>query len=290
MALAETLTRSQFVAIHLPLTDLRQLLSADSGRLGRPAWPDPEEGREFVRGVGVVQRLVDSSIPWDWRSPRSYVDASALIRLTAAWSVTDPVWIKPIYRRLWGDGLGWRVAVGMVVHWHPDVVDRTATVLARHVLGLPVRVAGRERPLLESDRALAAAVLRQTTRAGVRQEPWWMASGRTLIQMEEPADVPTGVALSSVPVVCRKRPISVFLLRRTHHSTGEARRLRAALWHTFHDLESVRMVLRAWRVHGPELDPDAVRDFLAPRLKRLTRRASRGYGGSGKPPGRRIQP
>lgn len=277
MARKHQLTRSHFLNVQLPLVDLRLLIGQDTGRLSKPSWPDPDIGREFVRGIGLVRPLLDPKEPRAWRGPQPYIDATPLIRLSPAWGDRSSIWIKPIHRRLVSDGLTWRVDLGFVIKWRKGVGPRTATALVQRILSLPVRISGREYPLHDFDRKLATDLLSKTTRTGYHPAPWWMTSGRLLMFIDEIDTRRNRVNLQAFSTVLSARPVSTFVLRRREFHVEDARFIRTELIRTYHQLETLRLVLRAWRTHPEILDIKLMRDFLAAQLERVSHRSKKGY-------------
>ncbi|MEO3806043.1 hypothetical protein [Nonomuraea sp. B1E8] len=271
-------TRSQFVNVQLPVADLRSLIGSETGRILRPTWPDPDVGQEFVRGLGVVRSLPGfGTAALGWRGEQTYIDASRLVRFTPGWFDRSAVWIKPTHRRLLGAGIAWRVDLGMVVKWREGVGPRTANALATRVLSLPIRIGQLDRPLAESGRALTAKLLALTTHAGHLPDRRWMVAGRPLVLINEYETGHGKLKILTAPVSWNNRPMSMFVLRRGNYYTSEVRRLRHALWRSYQELETLRLVLRTWRSQQVEFDPKQLRDYLAPQLKLLSKRARDTY-------------
>ncbi|MEU0518257.1 hypothetical protein [Streptosporangium sp. NPDC006007] len=267
------LTRSQFVAIQFPIVDLRLLLSSDTGRLNRPSWPDPDLGREFLRGVGVIQPLVDINEPRAWRGQQSFIDASSLIRFPPAWHERSPLWIKPIYRRLLCMNTTWRAEIGVVTKWKPGVGPRTINALANKILELPLRISGHEKSVLDFDQLLTADLLSRTTSTSHASMSWWMSSGLPLLLIDELDTRRNKIVFSTIPIIARNRPVPTFVIRRREYHVEQARYIRGELSRTYHQLETLRLILRAWRIHRDTLNVRLVRDLLASELKRMSRRS-----------------
>ncbi|MFI6320338.1 hypothetical protein ACIBG8_22580 [Nonomuraea sp. NPDC050556] len=264
--------------VQLPVADLRSLIGSATGRILRPSWPDPEVGQEFVQGVGAVRSLPGAGMAAPgWRGERTYIDASRLVRFTPDWFDRSAVWIKPTHRRLLGAGIAWRVDLGMVVKWREGVGPRTANALATRVLGLPIRIGELDRSLAESGRVLTTELLARTTHAGHVPDRRWMVAGRPLVLINEYAIGHGTLKIVTAPVSWNNRPMSVFVLRRGAYYSSDVRGLRHALWRAYQELETLRLVLRAWRSQQVEFDPKRLRDYLAPQLKLLSKRARDTY-------------
>lgn len=276
MARTHQLTRSQFVAVQMPLVDLRLLIGHDTGRLVRPSWPDPDVGREFLRGVGAVRPLYDLKEPRAWRRPQPFIDATSFIRFPPAWNENSQVWIKPIHRRLLSTGITWRVDIGLVTKWREKVGPRNAVALAHRIIDLPLRISREERPLKNLDQILIEDLLRRTTRVGCTAMKWWMSSGLPLLIIDELDTRRTKLSFSVAPVISNNRPMPTFVIRRREYHVEQVRLIRTELCRTYHQLETLRLVLRAWRIHQSEIDVKLMRDFLASELNRLSRRSKKG--------------
>ncbi|MFF0773063.1 hypothetical protein ACFYUK_29525 [Nonomuraea wenchangensis] len=225
----------------------------------------------------MVRPLLDMTEPQAWRSLQPFIDATPLIRFPAAWSDRSSMWIKPIHRRLLSTGLTWRADLAFVIKWREGVGPRTATALAQRIFNLPVRISGQERPLRDFDQVLAADLLQRTTRKGHSETARLISSGRPLFFVDEVDTARNKIAFQATSTILGARPISTFVLRRREFHVDEARFIRTELFRTYHQLETLRLVLRARRSYPDVFDAKLIRDVLASQLKRLSRRGKKGY-------------
>jgi hypothetical protein len=197
-----------FIVVQFPFTDVRGFLPLDSHRLKSPAWPNAEEGKEFIRGHGAVRKRRRGGID-QWAGERLYCTTTRALRFdrwprtfrlqTGAWLPLDCA-----FRRFFTDGQAMaRVEVG--VRYRPDLTHPTLPDLARaltdeewstvcpEVLKLPVRVrtpggALARAPLSSAGPLLAKHYLSATTahpegQPGV-SKAWWYTSGAALALVE----------------------------------------------------------------------------------------------------------
>lgn len=182
-----------FVAVQIPLADLRPFVGTDTGRVPRPGWPNPQVDADFVRTCGPVRERPRGGIE-PWSGEGAFANATRALRFVAQrdrWArvgMPPSVPLRCIYRRLYSDGTAiMRAEVGFGVPLGRRPPDRILAAEARAAvddcLAIPVRVpigAGefKSPSLAMAGPALARCLLRATLLKGVTPERWWMSAVR----------------------------------------------------------------------------------------------------------------
>ena len=187
------------VVIEHPLVDVRPLLDESSGRIQAVDLRFPQaRKREFVRGIGSVKERLRKGVD-PWVGEGHYVNAANAVRFVSKHQHVEEfdTELKPVFRRLYSDGIVSRLEVGFRTPWLIDS-DRffrfddaaPTTAIAIETARLAVRV-GSEDPirLLDAGKPFAARMLRATTYTAANRrpkvlEPWWISTGSPLLLCE----------------------------------------------------------------------------------------------------------
>ena len=259
-----------FVAVQIPLADLRYFVGESKARLPVPAWPLADPTKNFVRGVGSVRERRRGGVP-QWIGESLYCDARhALLfppdRGTVIHDGSYVVHLTPLYRRFvafgqaqWGGAVG-RMDLGFQVRGRYTTGRPTGRILpipkvaalAAATVKLRVPPDDRLRTLLTAGDAIADK-LRTATTSLVDPPPsvnrWWVQAGRPLILIEAPfterfiasLDPPTKVDILS--------PDAHGSLALAHFSHIERRGQRAPVWTLFYNSNISAEQLRVLRIH-----------------------------------------
>jgi hypothetical protein len=246
------------VALQFPFVDARPFLPTPSYRLGRPVWPIPEPGKEFVRKFGPVNRTEGGGIE-NWPGEGSYCRATHAVRFDGSieeffkshrWVGVD---FGCTFRRFMYDGLAIaRIEIGfgqreLTGTSSPQRADRWL-ILLRDVVDMSVRIPsatsrGENCKLLDAPERLAAAYLESTTQIFTRQrkatEPWWFSPGLPLLLVAY-RDTPT----DQLPPTARPVDLGFVADVRLHYLRPSFSGREVGVW-----------ILGA----GPAADPDVVR-------------------------------
>jgi hypothetical protein len=265
-----------FVAVQIPLADLRYFVGESKARLPVPAWPLADPTKNFVRGVGAVRERRRGGVP-EWIGESLYCDARhALLfppdRGTVVHEGPSVAHLTPLYRRFaafgqaqWGGAVA-RMDVGFKVRGRyitgvptgrlspiPEV-----TALAAATVKLRVPPDDRLRTLLTAGDAIAEKLRTVTTSlvdppASVNR--WWVQAGIPLVLIEAPfterfiasLDPPTKLGIIS--------PDDHDSLALLHFSHIEYQGQRAPVWTLFYSgnisTEQLRLLrIHLWRLHN----------------------------------------
>ena len=215
-----------FVAVQIPLADLRYFVGEPKARLSVPAWPLADPTKNFIRGVGSVRERRLGGVP-EWIGESLYCDARhALVfppdRGTVVHEGSPIAHLTPLYRRFvafgqaqWGGAVA-RMDVGFKVRGRYTTGKPTGRILpipevaalAAATVKLKLPPDDRLRTLLTSGDAIADKLRTVTTSlvdppASVNR--WWVRAGIPLVLIEAPfterfiasLDPPTELGIAS---------------------------------------------------------------------------------------------
>ncbi|KGQ19388.1 hypothetical protein LF41_3038 [Lysobacter dokdonensis DS-58] len=190
------------LVVQHPIADLRPFLGADSGALGRPAWPVPDPQHDYIRGTGRVRRRMRGGID-DWAGEDLYGDASRAIRFGDRLGEQtfdihgEQARVRTSFRRFLSSGTVGRFEIGLGL----DTGSHDHLAVATRLAQLPVQLrSGQQIKLIDAGTRLAAQLLDATTRHAAPGSPqgnaatgqakpsgaqrWWMAAGNPVIVLE----------------------------------------------------------------------------------------------------------
>jgi hypothetical protein len=184
-----------FIAIQIPLADLRPFLDSETARLPMPGWPSPQVDVEFVRAVGAVRERRRGGLA-PWLGEGYYANATRALRFPPGfgrWPFFDgpkATRLHCVFRRYFSDGRAVaRVEVGFGPRneWQklkPLDGSELLGVLAS-CLAVPVEVPTPSgdrttTELLGAGRPISSHLLRSTTALDAADEPkdWWLRALR----------------------------------------------------------------------------------------------------------------
>lgn len=265
-----------FVAVQVPLADLRYFVGESKARLPVPAWPLADPTKNFVRGVGSVRERQRGGVP-QWIGESLYCDARhALVfppdRGTVVHHGPYVAHLTPLYRRFvafgqaqWGGAVG-RMDVGFKVRGRYTTGKPTGrilpipkvTALAAATVKLRVPPDDRLRTLLTAGDAIADK-LRAATTSLVDPPPsvnrWWVQAGHPLVLIEAPFTERFIASLDPLTKVDILSPDAHGSLALAHFSHIEYRGQRTPVWTLFYNsnisMEQLRMLrIHLWRLHN----------------------------------------
>ena len=259
-----------FVAVQIPLADLRYFVGEPKARLSVPAWPLADPTKNFIRGVGSVRERRLGGVP-EWIGESLYCDARhALVfppdRGTVVHEGSPIAHLTPLYRRFvafgqaqWGGAVA-RMDVGFKVRGRYTTGKPTGRILpipevaalAAATVKLKLPPDDRLRTLLTSGDAIADKLRTVTTSlvdppASVNR--WWVRAGIPLVLIEAPfterfiasLDPPTELGIAS--------PEAHDSLALQHFSHVEYQGQRAPVWTLFYSSNIPTEQLRQLRIH-----------------------------------------
>jgi hypothetical protein len=291
-----------FVAVQIPLADLRHFVAEDTGRLPAPPWPLADPARHFVRAVGPIRRRKRGGVP-EWIGESLYCDARRAVVFPPGSGCVEHqsagTYLTPMYRRFRATGraqwpgavaridVGFKVnrrtpggrVTGRMLPGPKDAALAAATVL------VSVPPDSRIRTLVESRQALAAKIHQVTTsltKPPAHAQAWWVQPGTPLVMVEAPA---TGGMLAAVDPPIDPDEVAAVAhdaLALHHLSYVEWRQYRVPVWTLFYDRNIGADVLRRLRIHLWRLhnEREVLRLVLAECLQRridLSQPALRDY-------------
>jgi hypothetical protein len=196
-----------FVAVQIPLADLRYFVDDPKARLPVPAWPLANPMKNFVREVGSVRQRRRGGVP-EWIGESLYCDARHALLFPPSHGIViheGPylVHLTPLYRRFvafgqaqWGGAIA-RMDVGFKVRGRYNDGKPTGrilpvpkiTALAAATVQVQVPPSGHLWTLLTAGNAIADKLRAVTTSLidpPVSVERWWVQAGTPLILIEAP--------------------------------------------------------------------------------------------------------
>lgn len=283
-----------FATFQVPFVDLRPLLRESRGRLVAPTWPDARTGVEFLRGAGVVRSRPRGPIQ-DWDGESAYVDAARLFSHELEQGAD--AW-KPIYRRLVGSQLCYRLDVGAKLVRRRPLAPLEGNPL--YSATGPVRSSGRSNNRDEVELPLLHDLVRSTVRVGGRSQelsalgpalrkPIWAATtshaaigdgavwrlgiGAPMVLSEylDPRITSGDYVLQTSSIRAATRT-PAYVIRHDGKSPQELRRIRTALWRLNSELEVLREIARTWTSHPEMFDHARLYDYLNLSTKYLARK------------------
>jgi hypothetical protein len=185
-----------FVAVEIPIADLRPFVAGDTGRVPLPGWPNPQVDVEFVRSFGPVrERLRGGLDPWPGEG--AYANAARAMRFPpgfAGWPRPGRYWpatLRCVYRRLYSDGRAVsRAEIGFGPQWREmpaslisaaELIEAVETCLAIP-LRIPMGTSEFEaHALADAGSSLARCLLRATTTGNFEPNPGWLRAVRPMV-------------------------------------------------------------------------------------------------------------
>lgn len=265
------------VAVQLPMTDTRLMAASTTGRLTAPSWPDPLDGIEFVRGVGIVQARGRGGIE-DTIGERSFVDARPLLRIHHPPATP----FRLIYRRLYSTGVGMRLEVA-ARYEVPDYSEAIVGMVTDSFLALRVRLPSGQLSLLENSgpRLAEAMTDRTTSSSWTPQQPTLgISAGLPAVFVEARTSDQTRLTGLRFQRLHRAIPAWLSWLHPDEDWTL-VRQQRGRVWNLHMRLEALRAVFRGWQDHRHLFDREALCEYLAKETHDLSK--LRAYGLSDQP-------
>ena len=265
-----------FLALQLPLADIRSFLPFQTYKTTLPTWPIPEPGKEFIRASGIVKRRCRGGLD-SWPGEETYCDGRRALRfpnrfgeLTAGAFSHSEV-LDCAFRRFLSDGKAVsRFEVGFRADFLYPCYAREVLDVINSCLEIPVSLPAGNGPritlgLFKSARYLARHYLESTTRrikeASRGSEDWWLSPGAPLLLVEygyeEISELPhysslvphsssfqSNITLHFCPIERNGKPLSVWFLRTDPDDLDTSRRLRLCLFRSHAERECLKYTLR----------------------------------------------
>lgn len=239
-------TVRSFVAVQIPILDLRSIAQYGNAKLLRPDWPDPIPGVEFIRSVGGVKKRPAGPI-YGWDGEIAFCEARRFVKFKNSLSTASHSF-NVVYRRLFGFEYGYRLDFGFVAYSSPM---RTWKEVAEETLSLQVVVDNSEPRELRSIGPDLAYKLSRLTTPGASQSDFStpdLVAGVPAIRVESPLDRRRLEAAVESDRIPRYRLVG------SRERLRSERRLRGALWRLHTELEFLRTLNRAIRQNGEAVD------------------------------------
>ncbi len=188
------------ITIHYPIADLRHLGDEPTGRLDRPGWPFPLEGKQYVRFLGAIMHRPRGGLN-GWGED-SFCVADRGIRFVGLGPFKNGSTLRRhfAFRRLYFDGrLAARFEVGLALTnagpaQEPISLDAEATTkFIEDFLATPLSISDAFGKRTLCDVASAVDPLRclyyraTTKKSAVASRPspsWWVEAGRPVLYLE----------------------------------------------------------------------------------------------------------
>lgn len=301
-----------FVAVQIPLADLRHFVPEQTGRLRVPPWPLADPARHFVRAVGPVRRRRGGGVE-GWPGESLYCEARRAVIFPAehgnlTHEGSQRIHLTPLYRRFLATGepewpgtiarmdFGFNVSVQTTKRRARGRELPSLEEAALAAITVALNVPGHNRPLKLLNAGVAVAEMIRTATTSLtdlpeRVHPWWVQAGRLLVLIETPLD-PHNTSL--VDSLKRSRTVrlqhkdQLDFLRFSHvHSdrvplwtifrkpdvhSGELRRIRTHLWRLHNEREVLGKVLAECLSRNIDPSREALRDYLARQSERLRKK------------------
>ena len=71
------------VFYQIPMTDFRNFIEADTGKLHLPSWPIPKPNTDFIRSFGMVKRRRLGGLQ-GWVGENEICDSSRAVKFTSS--------------------------------------------------------------------------------------------------------------------------------------------------------------------------------------------------------------
>ncbi|MBK8047848.1 MAG: hypothetical protein IPK16_12390 [Anaerolineales bacterium] len=184
------------IVLQFPISDIRGFLSAATGRMGRPSWPQPKQDEEFIRSFGMVHERYSGGIG-DWVDEGKLCVANRAVRIPltdAATQLLQTRQFRVAFRTFYFDGnaVG-KYEIGIATKRGTEPSATIAEVV-KEFMAVPVvapnSLAGKPYmgPLQGAGKSLAQQYLAATTRSSARADAvankWWVEASAPVVLVE----------------------------------------------------------------------------------------------------------